>query len=336
MLLAMACAPSPPHAEEAAAGTPQSRQAAPQDRGPPDGPYLVVLGNGQDGGDPQVGDGDLSKWRGRERRLASCLGLIDPASGGRWLFEATPDLARQLVALDELAPRQDRPGLEGVFLTHAHVGHYAGLIFFGHEVMGASGLPVWAMPEMTAFLRGNGPWSQLVDYGNIALQPLRGRQPVEIGSGLVVTPIPVPHRREFAETVAFRIEGPRSTVLFLPDIDGWDDWDEAGVAVEDEIARVDVAYLDGSFWFHGEIPGRDMSGFPHPMIKESLARFASLPSPDPLDPPQPHQPRRGRRQRGAARGGGGRDADRGAGRGRAALTPERAVRRGPRAAPQLM
>ena len=137
-----------------------------------------------------------------------------------------------------------------------------------------------SVDELTAFDQLHYHGTEAVDEAIRATGIGERSSVLEIGSGLVVTPIPVPHRREFAETVAFRIEGPRSTVLFLPDIDGWDDWDEAGVAVEDEIARVDVAYLDGSFWFHGEIPGRDMSGFPHPMIKESLARFASLPSPE--------------------------------------------------------
>ncbi|MCZ6761750.1 MAG: pyrroloquinoline quinone biosynthesis protein PqqB, partial [Gammaproteobacteria bacterium] len=40
----------------------------------------------------------------------------------------------------------------------------------------------------------------------------------------------------------------------------------------------DVAYLDGSFFADGEIPGRDMSGFPHPFITHSMQRFSDLPA----------------------------------------------------------
>ena len=40
---------------------------------------------------------------------------------------------------------------------------------------------------------------------------------------------------------------------------------------------MDVAYLDGTFFANGEIPGRDMTGFPHPFIRTSLARLAALP-----------------------------------------------------------
>jgi pyrroloquinoline quinone biosynthesis protein B len=257
---------------------PQPRQAALRQTELPAGPYLVVLGTAQDGGDPQAGDGNLAKWSDRPRRDPTSLGLVDPRSEQRWLFEATPELAHQLVALDRVAPRESRPGLDGVFLTHAHVGHYTGLLFFGFEVMGTQGLPVFAMPEMAEFLRRNGPWSQLVDLANITLQPLVAEQPVALRSDLRITPILVPHRREFSETVAFRIEGPHRKVLFLPDINSWREWDALGVRVEDQIALVDVAYLDGTFWNHGEIPGRDMSTFPHPMIKESLERFAPLPS----------------------------------------------------------
>ena len=248
----------------------------------PAGPFLVVLGIGQDGGSPQVGDGDLERWDlvGGERLLPTALGLVDPRTERRWLFEATPDLREQLIALDRLQLRQDRPGIDGVFLTHAHVGHYVGLLQFGFEVMGADRVPVWAMPEMADFLRSNGPWSQLVEYENIELRPLADRETVHLGVGprdqLRVTPLEVPHRREYSETVGYRIEGPNRSVLFIPDINSWEEWDELGVRIEDEIAAVDIAYLDGCFWNHGEIPGRDMSGFPHPLIKESLDRLAAL------------------------------------------------------------
>lgn len=240
-------------------------------------PYLVVLGTAQDGGDPQVGDPRLERWDRRSRRLPTALGLVG-SSGERYLFEATPAFAEQLLALDRLSPRQDRPGLDGVFLTHAHIGHYVGLMYLGFEVMGAQGVPVYAMPEMASFLRENGPWSQLVSYDNVDLRELQAGRAVTLDEQIAVTPVEVPHRREFAETVGYRIAGPERTVFFLPDIDGWEQWDEWGVRVEDEIAGVDLALLDGSFWYHGEIPGRDMSGFPHPMIKESLERFAALPA----------------------------------------------------------
>lgn len=242
-------------------------------------PYLVVLGIAQDGGVPQAGSNENPAWEDPDlRRLVVSLGLVAPATGGRWLFEATPDFREQLHRLDEVAPADSVPGLDGIFLTHAHIGHYTGLMFLGHESLGAMGVPVYAMPRMAQFIATNGPWSQLVKYENVLLKRLEDGVPVQLGSGLTVTPFLVPHRQEFAEVVGFRIEGPNRSALFIPDIDSWEEWDEAGSRIESAIASVDVAYLDGSFFANGEIPGRDMTGFPHPFITHSIRRFEDLPS----------------------------------------------------------
>ena len=169
-----------------------------------------------------------------------------------------------------------RPGLAGIFLTHAHMGHYTGLMHLGHEVMGAREVPVYTMPRMAAFLSGNGPWDQLVRYKNITLEPLADGVPVKLTHRLSVTPLTVPHRQEYSEVVGFRIDGPRRSVLYIPDIDSWEQFDAAGTRIEEQIADVDVAYLDGTFYNDGEIPGRDMSGFPHPFIVHSMKRFQPL------------------------------------------------------------
>lgn len=244
---------------------------------PAGAPFLVVLGIAQDGGVPQAGTKSERGWdHAADRRLAACLGIVDPDSGRRWMIEATPDFREQLHRLDRVAPVAGTPGLDGIFLTHAHIGHYTGLMFLGKESMGAQRVPVYAMPRLAEFLRSNGPWSQLVKLENIALKPMAAVAPVTLDGRLRVTPLLVPHRQEFSEVVGFRIEGPKRRVLFIPDIDRWSDWDQEGVRIEDEIAKVDVAYLDGTFYADGEIPGRDMSTFPHPFITASMKRFEAL------------------------------------------------------------
>ena len=241
-------------------------------------PWVVVLGIGQDGGYPQAGTKEHPAWDDPGlRRLPACLGLVDPASGERWLFEATPELKEQLHRLDVAAPHPERPGLAGIFLTHGHMGHYTGLMHLGREALGSRGVPVWAMPRMERFLRENGPWEQLVRLENITLRPLRDGRAERLNARLTVMPRLVPHRDEYTETVAFEIAGPKRSVLFLPDIDKWERLDEAGQSIEDWIARVDIAYIDGSFFADGEIPGRDMAEIPHPFMRESLKRFGALP-----------------------------------------------------------
>jgi pyrroloquinoline quinone biosynthesis protein B len=75
--------------------------------------------------------------------------------------------------------------------------------------------------------------------------------------------------------VGFRIDGPRGSVLWLPDIDKWERWERR---IEDVIAGANVAYLDGTFFDVAELPGRDKKEIPHPFIVESLSRFASQPA----------------------------------------------------------
>ncbi len=242
-------------------------------------PFVIVLGIAQDGGIPQTGAFGHPAWKDpAQRRRVSCLGLVDPRTGSRWMFDATPDFREQLYTLHEAAGPREGPALDGVFLTHAHIGHYTGLMFLGHESMGARRVPVYAMPRMAGFLAANGPWSQLVKYRNIEVRALAAGGTVKLGADIAVTPIAVPHRQEFSEVVAFRIAGPRRAVLFIPDIDSWEEWDAMGVKIEDELAKVDIAYVDGTFWANGEIPGRDMSGFPHPFITRTMQRLAPLPA----------------------------------------------------------
>ncbi|MCB9326182.1 MAG: pyrroloquinoline quinone biosynthesis protein PqqB [Lewinellaceae bacterium] len=234
--------------------------------------YLVVLGTAQDAGYPQAGcEKECCKayWQGKEAvRYTSCLGIVDKGSGKAWVFDATPDFKFQMQEL-----LQNGEELAGIFLTHAHIGHYTGLMHLGREVMGANAVPVYAMPKMTDFLTHNGPWSQLVELSNISLQPLKADSTIVLNKNFKVTPFLVPHRDEFSETVGYTIEGPGKRVLFIPDINKWDVWHND---IVEEIKKVDLAFLDATFYQNGEIPGRDMSEIPHPFMEESMARFEVL------------------------------------------------------------
>ncbi len=242
-------------------------------------PFIVVLGIAQDGGSPPAGcrktccaaaRGDPAK-----KRHVSCLGIIDPQTHQRWLIEATPDFPEQLRMLDQIEPPTGTPGLTGILLTHGHIGHYSGLMFLGHEAIGAKNVPVYAMKRMRSFLSSNGPWDQLVRYGNIKLHTLTADTPVKLNDRITVTPFRVPHREEYTEVVGFRIDGPNRAVAFIPDIDKWERWQRP---IEQLIADVDVAYLDGTFYADGELGSRDMTVIPHPFIAESIKRFAPLPA----------------------------------------------------------
>ena len=236
--------------------------------------YITVLGIAQDGGYPQAGclaEHCLRHWRGEEaKRQVVSLGLSDQESGQNWLFEATPDFTPQLQQLQRASGSSN---LSGIFLTHAHMGHYAGLLQLGREAMGAQGMPVYVMPKMKEFLETNAPWSQLVILGNIKLILMEQDQPIQLTSNLRVIPLKVPHRDEFSETVGFRIETTEKSLLFIPDIDKWPLWERD---IRAEVARVDIALLDATFYQEGELPNRNMSEIPHPFVAETMSLFSPL------------------------------------------------------------
>lgn len=242
-------------------------------------PYIFILGVAQDAGFPQsscYAAHCMPGWEDKTRRRgATSVAVIDPSSKSKLLFEATPHLPSQLYDLHKEAP-DDEYSLDGVFLTHAHIGHYAGLMFFGHEAQGASNVPVFAMPRMAQFIRDNGPWSQLVGLKNIELKEIYHQQENQF-SNLLVTPFLVPHRDEFSETVGYRIEGPNKTAIFIPDINKWDVWDQD---IAELVQSVDYALLDATFYADGELGNRDMSQIPHPFVSESMAALDHLSSSD--------------------------------------------------------
>jgi pyrroloquinoline quinone biosynthesis protein B len=237
---------------------------------------LVVLGVSQDGGTPQVNVQDDPAWEdARLRRRVVSLGLIDHEAGTRYIFEATPDFREQMHDLNEMAGTEGAP--DGIFLTHAHIGHYTGLMFLGFESMSASEVPVHTLPLMAVFLSTNGPWDQLVGYENIDLQVMAPGTPLELTPHLAVSAWDVPHRREYAETAGFRIQAPELSVVFIPDIDSWEEWAEQGIRIEDVVMENDVIYVDATFFDNNELPGRDMSAIPHPRVSETMDLFQDYP-----------------------------------------------------------
>lgn len=241
-----------------------------------DATYIQVLGIAQDAGYPQTNCYQphcMRAWQSPElRRKASSIAVVSETSRAKYLFDATPDLREQLYDLQRVAPDKDY-ALDGVFLTHGHIGHYTGLMHFGREAVGASGIPVYAMPRMREFLSNNGPWDQLVRLGNIELRGLVDGKAVEPGSGVTITPFTVPHRDEYTETVGYRIDGPGKSAVFIPDIDKWEMW---STDILEIVRSVDYALVDATFFRDGELGGRDMSKIKHPFVSESMALFASL------------------------------------------------------------
>lgn len=238
-------------------------------------PYLVILGTAQDGGYPQAGCKKScceKVWKQPElKRYVSCLALVQPQTNSAWLLDATPDFREQWTLLKQQTNDSIKPA--GILLTHAHIGHYAGLMQLGREVMGAKEVKVYAMPRMKQFLETNGPWSQLVTLKNIVIQPIQAQTAFSLFEGATVTPYPVPHRDEYSETVGFMLNVADKQVLYLPDIDKWEKWD---MPVLQLVAKTDMAFIDATFYSENELPGRSMKEVPHPLVTESIKLFESV------------------------------------------------------------
>ena len=229
-------------------------------------PYVVVLGIAQDGGLPHAGclkSCCKNLWgTGNNEKVAS-IGIVDPNTGQSWLIDATPDFASQLHILENI----HKTKLSGIFLTHAHIGHYSGLLQLGREVMGAEDMPVYAMPRMKSFLYENSPWNQLLSLENIKIIDLKNSKEIKLSSQLYIEPFLVPHRDEFSETVGYRVVSNKKSLVYIPDIDKWSKWDQDIFQV---VLHSDFALLDGTFYSSEEIPHRDMSEIPHPFIIETM------------------------------------------------------------------
>lgn len=238
---------------------------------------IVILGNVQDAGSPQIGCekeccAALFENLDTERRVVS-LGVIDTDNQKTYLFDATPDIAQQMKMLTQYEPKSDKEVVDGIFLTHAHIGHYTGLMYLGKEAMDANATPIYVMPKMEEFLLNNGPWDQLIQRENVVLNAMVDQNAVKLSQEIMVTPFLVPHRDEYSETVGYRIQGQNKSALFIPDIDKWDKWEKD---IVEEIQKVDYAFLDATFYSGKEINNRDISEIPHPFVVESLEKFKDL------------------------------------------------------------
>jgi len=227
---------------------------------------LKILGVVQDGGFPHLGNNKTCCDNVDQNRYVTSILLTNNLNNESYLFDASPDINEQLNFMGDRIKKD----LKGIFLTHAHIGHYTGLMYFGREALNSRLINVYAMPRMKKFLEKNGPWSQLVELQNISIKQISNNSKISIDPNVIVQPIEVPHRGEFSETVGYKIYGPNKILLFIPDIDKWYLWEKS---IIDEIKKVDYALIDATFYDSKEVNYRDVSEIPHPFVVESLELF---------------------------------------------------------------
>jgi pyrroloquinoline quinone biosynthesis protein B len=236
--------------------------------------YIYILGNAQDAGLPHIGCQDPfceDSFNVYEEHYTTSIAVVNSDLKKYILFEATPDITFQLNNLKRnifhefLLP-------ESIYITHAHIGHYTGLMYFGREALGAKNQIVRVLPRMSNFLENNGPWSQLVDINNIKIKQINFGSSTKELANIDITPVQVPHRDEYSETAGYIIKGKNKKALFIPDIDKWEKWDRDLSQLAKEF---DFLLIDATFYDSKEI-NRDISEIPHPLVTETLNLLSGL------------------------------------------------------------
>jgi pyrroloquinoline quinone biosynthesis protein B len=258
-------------------GEPRSAFHSPS--GDPD-VIVKVLGTAQDAGIPHLGCYCPNCLRARKdskfARLKPSIAVLDMIDKKAFIMDASPDIGRQFDIVHERMGYDANAKIntpDGILLTHAHIGHYTGLMYYGYEGLNAARVPVYCTSKMARFLEENGPWSQLVRYENIVLQVIRPEEETSLTARVSFIPLLVPHRDEYSDTVGFIIVGPKKKLLYIPDIQNWEAWNRS---IKEEVEKVDHAVLDGTFYSPDELPGRDLSKIGHPFITASMDILAPL------------------------------------------------------------
>jgi len=238
---------------------------------PASSPFAVILGTVQDGGFPHVGCACeactiAARHPARMRRVA-CLGLV--TRQGHAIIDATPDLASQLRSLAEAAgrPADSRP--RAILLTHLHAGHILGLPLLGREGWAGTRTPLWATEACLRFLETNAPFSRLFSQGHVEPRPLHLGWDATLDD-LVIQAVPVPHRSEDGDTVAYRVEGLERSLFYAPDLD------TVTSEVISHIRAADVAILDGTFFRRRELRRDDAEAVAHPAIADTMSAVSRL------------------------------------------------------------
>ena len=238
---------------------------------------VLVLGSVQDGGYPHIGCRKKCcqpAWNDpSKRRLVSSLAIVNKSLNQCWIIDASPDIKYQINMISDFLGIDGTPKINGIFLTHAHTGHYSGLLDLGKEALDSSKISLYAMPQMCDFIKSNSAFQFLIDSENISLELIENNQSINLIDGTSIRPFLVPHRNEMSETVGYGIKSDNKSIVYLPDIDSWEDWN---VDIVNLVRENNHLLIDGTFYSRDEISDRDISEIPHPCILDTLERLSKL------------------------------------------------------------
>ena len=238
---------------------------------------VLVLGSVQDGGYPHIGCRRACcqhAWNSpSERRFVSSLAIINKSLNECWIIDASPDIKFQINMISDFLGINSHPKIRGIFLTHAHSGHYSGLLDLGKEALNISNTKLYVMPRMCDFIKSNSAFDFMIKSKNLSIELIEESQILALKNDLSIAPFLVPHRNEMSETVGYKITSSENSVIYLPDIDSWEDWDKD---ISDVVENNDILFIDGTFYDGNELQDRKISEIPHPFIVDTLEKLSSI------------------------------------------------------------
>ncbi|PNY80788.1 pyrroloquinoline quinone biosynthesis protein PqqB [Deinococcus koreensis] len=252
---------------------------------PPDptSPTFLLLGTAAGGGLPQWNCGcrNCARVRAGELPARTQSSAAFTPDGERWyLIDASPDVARQLLALGP--PRGRSTPLAGVLLTDAEFDHTLGLL----QLREGSAWELHATPGVHALLEDQFPVRRLLSrYAQITPVSAPPGEPRLFGD-LEVTWVALDdhtpryhhgRRPEAGATSALRLRGPRRTLVYAPSLSTL-----AG-PVPELLASADVLLVDGTFYHPDELirlglGTGDAASMGHLPVVQSAPTLARLPA----------------------------------------------------------
>lgn len=222
---------------------------------------VEILGNVQDGGVPHLGcECDMCEAAREDERKQKYVGALlikedNSDKTVRYLIDATPDIRYQITG----------NYLDGVFISHGHLGHIGGLPFFGTESLDTNDLEIFCTADLKDFVMKNDPFRLMVDRDQIKLNEVENNESVEI-QGCAVEFREVLHRYVNTDTVSFMIKGEDKKLYYMSDIDEWTE------NAKSNVKEADIAIVDGTFWTKEELDRYEE--VPHPPVKETMEEFS--------------------------------------------------------------
>lgn len=232
---------------------------------------IVILGTVQDGGLPHFRcnckNCEASTSGNTVKRYITSIGIVSERKA--ILVDATPDIIQQYKMFEKHLTEEQES--EGILISHLHIGHCLGLLYFGTEGSSENSFPIYVSKENYLFLLTNKPFSYLFTRKQIEPVILKQETKIYLDGSTTINPFTVEHRNEDGDTFGLEIidNTTNKKAIYISDID------KITKDVIEKINSADKIIFDGTFYQKNEI--QRQKNVPHPPMEETMNVFGKQP-----------------------------------------------------------